>query len=308
MVNIEMSIDHIQANVINNMRAIVLKEKNGNRYLLCWMGPAEADAIAVKLQGVFVPRPLTHDFVCTIIDSLKGVVKEAILNKLVNETYYAKLVIISNEKEIEIDCRPSDAIAVAVCLDKPIFADERVLEKAGIALDSETNKTSTQSIQEKSILSGNTTIESTRTQIFSMSSQDIMSLAENESKRFNHISINTGHLLIALLKETSLATEILKNIGVNLPELLKQVETSITDHSGIEGDEHGLTSAIKTTIKLSIEEAKCLGNNEVNPEHILIGLLRQDDGLATKLLKDLNISHEKIYIELIKLYTRHLLR
>ena len=139
MSNIEMVIDGISENT-EGQRVIKLKEKERERYLLLWIGPCDADAIAVKMQGISVPRPLTHDFVCAIINTLGGAVKKAIIDKLKDDCFYAKLVIGANKEETEIDCRPSDALAVAVRLGIPIFADEKVLKEAGIYLDPETGK------------------------------------------------------------------------------------------------------------------------------------------------------------------------
>jgi len=139
MSNIEMVIDCIKES-IEGQRVVMLKEKERERYIPLWIGRSEADAIAVKMQGISVPRPSTHDFVCAIINTLGGAVKKVIIDKLKDSCFYAKLVIGTNKEETEIDCRPSDALAVAVRLGIPIFADEKVLKEAGIYLDPETGK------------------------------------------------------------------------------------------------------------------------------------------------------------------------
>ncbi len=137
---IEMTIDSIRVSLMNYQRVVILKEKVSDRYLPIWIGPSEADAIAVKLQGVDVPRPLTHDLLNSVIDTLGGVVNSIIVNDLKKDTFYAKVIIESGGKQIEVDSRPSDALALAVRTGVPIFADEAVLEKAGILLDGETGK------------------------------------------------------------------------------------------------------------------------------------------------------------------------
>jgi bifunctional DNase/RNase len=137
---IEMTIDSIRVSLMNYQRVVILKEKVSDRYLPIWIGPAEADAIAVKLQGVAVPRPLTHDLLNSVIDSLGGVVNSIIVNDLKNDTFFAKVVIDTSGKQMEVDSRPSDALALAVRTGVPIYADESVLDKAGILLDSETGK------------------------------------------------------------------------------------------------------------------------------------------------------------------------
>ncbi len=136
----EMSIDSIRVSPMNYQRVVILKEKESDRYLPIWIGPAEADAIAVKLQDLAVPRPLTHDLLRTVIDTLGGLVQHVLVSDLQNDTFYAKITIQANGAIQEIDCRPSDAVALAVRAQVPIYVDESVLDKAGILLDKETGK------------------------------------------------------------------------------------------------------------------------------------------------------------------------
>jgi len=137
---IEMLIDSIRVSLMNYQRVVILKEKDADRYLPIWIGPAEADAIAVKLQDVTVPRPLTHDLLRSVIDVLGATISSIVVSELKNDTFYAKIVLSVDGGQMEIDSRPSDALALAVRADAPIFAEEVVLDKAGIMLDKETGK------------------------------------------------------------------------------------------------------------------------------------------------------------------------
>ncbi|MFH0914585.1 MAG: bifunctional nuclease family protein [Chloroflexota bacterium] len=137
---IEMTIDSIRVSLMNYQRVVILKEKEAERYLPIWIGPAEADAIAVKLQGVTVPRPLTHDLLNTVIQTLGATVDSIVVSDLKNDTFYAKLILNSSGGSIEVDCRPSDALALAVRMQAPVYAEETVLDKASIMLDKETGK------------------------------------------------------------------------------------------------------------------------------------------------------------------------
>jgi hypothetical protein len=150
---IEMSIDSIRVSLMNYQRVVMLKEKIAERYLPIWIGPAEADAIAVKLQGVTVPRPLTHDLLRTVINTLGATINSIIVSDLRNDTFYAKIIFDVDGGQIEVDSRPSDALALAVRAEVPIYAEEVVLDKAGILLDKETGKPVTQE-SEKSEASG----------------------------------------------------------------------------------------------------------------------------------------------------------
>jgi bifunctional DNase/RNase len=140
MYMIEMIIDSIRVSLMNYQRVVILREKDTDRYLPIWIGPNEADAIAVKLQGVSVPRPLTHDLLNSIVDALGASVNSIIVSDLKNDTFYAKIILNVDGGQMEVDSRPSDAIALAVRVDAPIYAEEVVLEKAGIMLDKETGK------------------------------------------------------------------------------------------------------------------------------------------------------------------------
>jgi len=130
-----MTIESIRVSLMNYQRVVILKEKTSDRYLPIWIGPAEADAIAVQLQDVSVARPLTHDLLRSVIDTLGAHVNHILVNDLSNDTFYARIVLDVNGDALEIDSRPSDAIALAVRVKVPIFADENVLAKAGVLLD-----------------------------------------------------------------------------------------------------------------------------------------------------------------------------
>ena len=137
---IEMVIDSIRVSLMNYQRVVILKEKSAERYLPIWIGPAEADAIAVKLQDVSVPRPLTHDLLGSIITNLGASVSSIIVCDLQKDTFYAKIILEVDGKQIEVDSRPSDAMALAVRAKVPIYALGTVLDRAGVILDSETGK------------------------------------------------------------------------------------------------------------------------------------------------------------------------
>jgi bifunctional DNase/RNase len=132
-----MTIESIRVSLMNYQRVVILKEKAADRYLPIWIGPAEADAIAVRLQEVSVARPLTHDLLRSVIDALGAQVNCIVVNDLSNDTFYARIILDVDGKSLEIDSRPSDAIALAVRVQVPIYAEESVLEKAGVVLDKE---------------------------------------------------------------------------------------------------------------------------------------------------------------------------
>lgn len=134
---IEMTIESIRVSLVNYQRVLILKEKDADRYLPIWIGPAEADSIAYELQKVAVARPLTHDLMKAIIGELGATVTSIIINDLANDTFYARIVMDAGGRYLEVDSRPSDAVALAVRAKAPIFAAENVLDKAGIVMEPE---------------------------------------------------------------------------------------------------------------------------------------------------------------------------
>lgn len=134
---VEMTIESIRMNLMNYQRVVILKEKDSSRYLPIWIGHAEAEAIAVRLQEVAVARPLTHDLLGSMITTLGATVQSVIVNDLSNETFFARIVLNQNGNTIEVDSRPSDAIALAVRARVPIYAAESVLERAGVLPEQE---------------------------------------------------------------------------------------------------------------------------------------------------------------------------
>lgn len=134
---IKVSIDSIRVSLMSQLRIVVLKDPISGRYLPIFIGPCEAEAIAVKLQGMNVERPLTHDLLKSVITELGGQVKHIVVNDLRNDTFFAQIVVEMDGQSRAIDSRPSDAIALSVRLDVPIFVEESVMEQASIMPEEE---------------------------------------------------------------------------------------------------------------------------------------------------------------------------
>ena len=135
---VEMAVETVGMSEIDHQPVVVLKEKAGERYLPIWIGFAEANAIAVIIEGVDVPRPLTSDLLCSIMNRLGASINSIIINDLKDNTFYANIILKVNWAEMKIDSRPSDAIAIAVRAGAPIYVKEAVLDKAGIKPNQDT--------------------------------------------------------------------------------------------------------------------------------------------------------------------------
>ena len=134
---IEVFVESIRVNMTNYKRVVMLKEKQSSRYLPIWIGHFEADAIAIPMQNVPVQRPLTHDLLGGVIQQLGAKLTQVVINELSDETFYAKLVLDFDGRHVEVDSRPSDAIALAIRAKVPIFVEESVLDQAGMVFETD---------------------------------------------------------------------------------------------------------------------------------------------------------------------------
>ncbi len=133
---IELVLSKIKVDENRSEQIIILKEKEGSRFLPVVIGIAEVNSIKLKLSGVEPPRPLTHDLLCKIVEGLGAQLKNILIDRLENNTFYAKLIIARSgggNEEVEIDARPSDSIAVALRAGIPIYANEDVINEAGVS-------------------------------------------------------------------------------------------------------------------------------------------------------------------------------
>jgi bifunctional DNase/RNase len=129
---IEMVVESVRVHMLSSQHVVILKESSRDRYLPIWIGPSEANAIAMRLQGLSAERPLTHDLLVSVIGSLGAKVSRVVVTHVSDGTFHARLFVEATEGEVEVDSRTSDAIAVAVRTGALIYVDERVLEEAGV--------------------------------------------------------------------------------------------------------------------------------------------------------------------------------
>jgi len=118
----------------SNQPIVLLKESEGERYLPIWIGAVEATAIAFALQGIQTPRPMTHDLMRDVLTEAGVDVERILISELIEQTFYAIIRMNTGQGTSEVSSRPSDAIALAVRINAPIFASEEVLDQAGIEL------------------------------------------------------------------------------------------------------------------------------------------------------------------------------
>lgn len=127
---IEMKVKGLTLDPLTNMPIVILKDLGGQKALPIWVGIFEANAIAMKMENVPTPRPMTHDLIKNIIEGAKARVERVIVSDLKNNTFYASIELVLNGASLSIDSRPSDAIALALRMEAPIFVAEKVIEEA----------------------------------------------------------------------------------------------------------------------------------------------------------------------------------
>jgi bifunctional DNase/RNase len=129
---VEVTIDSVRVSLMSQHRIVVLKETGSTRFLPIWIGPFEADAITIELQGVEVARPLTHDLLKAMAEKLGAEILQVTITDLRNDTFYAEISLQVNGRRLLVDSRPSDAIALAVRARVPVLVADSVMEQAAI--------------------------------------------------------------------------------------------------------------------------------------------------------------------------------
>jgi uncharacterized protein len=133
---IEMVVESVRVHMLSSQHVVILKESERDRYLPIWIGPSEANAIAMRLQGLSAERPLTHDLIVSMLGALNSSISRVVVTNVTEGTFHARLYLeTADGSETEIDSRTSDAIAVAVRTGSTIYVDERVLDEAGVEPD-----------------------------------------------------------------------------------------------------------------------------------------------------------------------------
>ncbi len=130
---IEMKIRGLMMDPISNMPIVILKDASGSTILPIWVGVYEANAIALEMEKVQTPRPMTHDLIKNVLTGLSVRVKKVVVNELREDTFYALICLERDGQTITIDSRPSDALALALRTDAPIFVEEEVLKSSRVA-------------------------------------------------------------------------------------------------------------------------------------------------------------------------------
>ena len=151
---IEVVIDSVRVSLTNQQRVVILKKVDQERFLPIWIGLYEAEAITIALQEIQVARPQTHDLLKTLIQSLNAELTHVEVISLSEDVFYGNLIFNVNDQQRKIDCRPSDAIALAVRMDVPIMVSEDVMNQAGIVPEDDMTEMESEEFDETFLIDG----------------------------------------------------------------------------------------------------------------------------------------------------------
>ncbi len=132
---VEMQVESVRVHMLSSRHVVILKQLDRDRYLPIWIGPWEASSIAMKLQGLTPERPLTHDLFATTLEELGAQIDRVVISELAEETFHATIMFQRDGRTVEVDARPSDALALAVRAGVRIFASVAVLDQAALGAD-----------------------------------------------------------------------------------------------------------------------------------------------------------------------------
>ena len=216
---LEATVECVMVNPDSQQRVLVLKANEASKYLPILVGPVEGDAIAVKLQGKELPRPMTHDLMDAMISDLGAKVAEVVISELKEETFLARIVLERNGTTIECDCRPSDAVALAVRDGATIHVEEEVLDRAGIDFDSEKGV---------SISTSAARLARPTDEIVSQlleETEGLLAGARARAERSGNNEIEPADILLALLDEPEgLVAIMLADLGLDFAEARAKLE------------------------------------------------------------------------------------
>ncbi len=137
---VEMVVESVRVHMLSNRHVVILKDVERERYLPIWIGPWEASAIAMRLQGVSAERPLTHDLFTAALDALGIRISKIVISELADETYHARLYLERDGTVVELDARPSDCVALAVRAEMGILVADEVLQQAALGGDPDSDQ------------------------------------------------------------------------------------------------------------------------------------------------------------------------
>ena len=286
----EMTVDHLKVNKLSNQRMVILKGKEVSKSLSILIGEAEGNAIALKLQGQDLPRPMTHDLMDSMIRDLGATVTRVVVSEMSGETFLANVELQTNDTTLELDSRPSDAIALAVRCGAPVFVAKDVLEQVGTDIDSETAEPTPPRAQWPPDFP-----DVTDDRLFTERARSVFKRAGLEASQLGHDEIQPEDILLALVAETDgIGAKVLTSLGADLRAIRSRLQDQAERGESSSDSQPELGERSKRVIRLALMGGSMLFNSRVSTGHLLMGFVLADDGLASAVLKESGIEIEAV--------------
>ena len=286
----EVSVDHVKVNRFNNLRSVILKGKDVRKTISLWIGESEGNAIALKLQGQEMPRPMTHDLMDSMIRDLGATVERVVVSELSDDTFLSNVELKTNDTTLEVDSRPSDAIALAVRCGAPIFVAEDVLEQVGTDIGPETTESPPTFGQWPPDFP-----DVTDDRLFSEGAQSVFKRAGLEARQVGHAEVEPEDILLALVDETDgIGAKVLTSLGADLGAIKSKIQNQAVRGESSSGSPPDLGERSRRVVRLALMGGSMLFNPRVGTGHLLMGFVLADDGLASAVLKESGIEIEAV--------------
>ena len=220
---------------------------------------------------------------------------------MVEETFYATITLNLIDKQMQYDSYAIDAIALAAQMKAPIFVEEDIVERAKGIREAELAKQAALLFIK---LTPQPRSDINRFDNFTRQAREVMNLAQEEAQRFQHNYIGTEHLLLSLVRGEGVAIKVLLNLGIEQNKVRSAVEFIIGRGDRIALGEIGLTPRAKKVFDLAVDEARRLDHHYIGTEHILLGLVREGEGIAAGVLESLGVNLEKVRTRVIQIFSQ----
>jgi bifunctional DNase/RNase len=305
---------HAVKNEGNENYILMLLDQPGRRVLPIWVGAHEGEHILLQLRRFPTSRPVTFRFVTDLLATTDVKLQEVRIDALKDDVFYATAIIHNKHGWHEIDARPSDAIALALYTDTPLYIAAEVMTRVGRdlpqAFDEEVWQKTTLSDAEMEKVYSVTpprlfNIEEELTR-FTARAEVVWQQAYQEAKRFHHQYVGTEHLLLAMARDQeSLAAAVLREMGASLEQVENAAEGFVGPNLLPYSGELIVVPRLTEVVHLAEEERRVLGHKFIGTEHLLFGLVKEGKGAAANILRQLGVNMNQVRNQIIDHISRN---
>jgi bifunctional DNase/RNase len=302
---IKISVVHSFAVEETDHYIVYLTDIEGRRILPIWVGLYEGHQIAQSLQEGETARPMTYHLMANLLKGLGAEVQEVRIEELKDNTFYAVIKAQNGDMVQELDARPSDAIALALHMDSPVFVSDALMEKVAQSLPEPWDEKRGpeelhRSIQQRGSKEWQRKIEESTA--FTTRGQQVWPQMEAEALRLNHNYIGTEHLLLALVSDQeSTSVQVLRALGVDPKQISEAVMRLVGQGHQAPSTQPIIVPRMVKVVEYSLEAKNELAHPALGTGHFLLGLAREGQGMAITILRSFNVDPEQLRAKTLEL-------